>query len=72
VLSGLRLRCEFGGRDGIRTHDLLIANEEKSEIRCDITITQIFEAPSELDNSDNRVLLAFFFIFSEMWAAQSR
>ena len=29
----------FGGRDGIRTHDLLIANEEKSKIRCGITIT---------------------------------
>jgi hypothetical protein len=29
----------FGGRDGIRTHDLLIANEEKSKIRCGTTIT---------------------------------
>ena len=27
----------FGERDGIRTHDLLIANEEKSKIRCGIT-----------------------------------
>ena len=29
----------FGGRDGIRTHDLLIANEGKSKIRCGTTIT---------------------------------
>ena len=29
----------FGGRDGIRTHDLLIANEEKSKLRCGTTIT---------------------------------
>jgi hypothetical protein len=29
----------FGGRDGIRTHDLLIANEEKSMIRHGATIT---------------------------------
>jgi hypothetical protein len=28
-----------GGRDGIRTHDLLIANEEKSKLRCGTTIT---------------------------------
>jgi hypothetical protein len=26
--------------------------------------------PPELDNPDNRVLLAFFFIFSEMWVAE--
>ena len=32
------LSC-FGGRDGIRTHDLLIANEEKSEIRHGAAIT---------------------------------
>ena len=32
----------FGGRDGIRTHDLLIANEEESMIRRGATITQIF------------------------------
>ena len=31
--------CRFGGRDGIRTHDLLIANEEKSMIRHGATIT---------------------------------
>ena len=29
-----------------------------------------FRMPSELDNPDNRVLLAFFFIFSEMWVAE--
>ena len=29
----------FGGRDGIRTHDLLIANEEKSKLRCGVSIT---------------------------------
>ena len=29
----------FGGRDGIRTHDLLIANEEKSKLRRGATIT---------------------------------
>ena len=29
-----------------------------------------FRRPSELDNPDNRVLLAFFFIFSEMWVAE--
>ena len=41
LLSDLRHRypLRFGGRDGIRTHGLLIANEEKSKIRCGITIT---------------------------------
>ena len=34
-----RLSFESGGRDGIRTHDLLIANEEKSEIRHGAAIT---------------------------------
>ena len=29
-----------------------------------------FRRPSELDNPDNRVLLAFFFIFSDMWVAE--
>jgi len=29
----------FGGRDGIRTHDLLIANEEKTTLRRGSTIT---------------------------------
>ena len=29
-----------------------------------------FRDPSELDNPDNRVLLAFFFIFPEMWVAE--
>ena len=29
----------FGGRDGIRTHDLLIANEEKSKLRLGATVT---------------------------------
>jgi hypothetical protein len=28
-----------GGRDGIRTHDLLIANEEKSKLRLGATVT---------------------------------
>jgi len=35
-----------GGRDGIRTHDLLIANEEKSEIRHGAAITSPFEGAS--------------------------
>jgi hypothetical protein len=35
----LRDPSDFGGRDGIRTHDLLIANEEKSMIRRGATIT---------------------------------
>jgi hypothetical protein len=41
LLSDLRHRypLRFGGRDGIRTHDLLIANEEKSRLRCGTTIT---------------------------------
>jgi hypothetical protein len=29
----------FGGRDGILTHDLLIANEEKSKLRHGATVT---------------------------------
>ena len=37
--GGLKHFLRFGGRDGIRTHDLLIANEEKSKIRCGTTIT---------------------------------
>jgi hypothetical protein len=39
VLEGALSILRFGGRDGIRTHDLLIANEEKSKLRCGITIT---------------------------------
>jgi hypothetical protein len=39
VLEGALSILRFGGRDRIRTHDLLIANEEKSKIRCGITIT---------------------------------
>jgi hypothetical protein len=40
VLEGaLSIFLRFGGRDGIRTHDLLIANEEKSEIRHGAAIT---------------------------------
>ena len=39
----LRRWCKFlynfGGRDGIRTHDLLIANEDKSKLRRGATIT---------------------------------
>ena len=38
-----QIRCytflNSGGRDGIRTHDLLIANEEKSMIRHGAAIT---------------------------------
>ena len=33
------LDLNFGGRDGIRTHDLLIANEGKSKLRCGVSIT---------------------------------
>jgi len=29
----------FGGREGIRTHNLLIANEEKSKLRLGATVT---------------------------------
>jgi len=32
-------RLESGGREGIRTPGLLVANEEKSKIRCGTTIT---------------------------------
>jgi hypothetical protein len=39
VLEGALRILRFGGRDGIRTHDLLIANEEKSEIRHGAAIT---------------------------------
>jgi hypothetical protein len=39
VLEGALSILRFGGRDGIRTHDLLIANEEKSEIRHGAAIT---------------------------------
>jgi hypothetical protein len=35
-----RLSClESGGREGIRTPGLLVANEEKSKLRCGTTIT---------------------------------
>jgi hypothetical protein len=33
------IALKFGGRDGIRTHDLLIANEEKSKLRLGATVT---------------------------------
>jgi hypothetical protein len=36
---GVSLFLSFGGRDGIRTHDLLIANEEKSKLRLGVTVT---------------------------------
>ena len=40
VLEGaLSIFLRFGGRDGIRTHDLLIANEEKSKLRLGATVT---------------------------------
>jgi hypothetical protein len=39
VLEGSLSILRFGGREGIRTPDLLIANEEKSKIRCGTTIT---------------------------------
>jgi hypothetical protein len=29
----------FGGREGIRTLDLLVANEEKFKLRCGTTTT---------------------------------
>jgi hypothetical protein len=38
-LKGALSILRSGGRDGIRTHDLLIANEEKSEIRHGAAIT---------------------------------
>ena len=37
--GGLKHFLRFGGRDGIRTHDLLIANEEKTTLRRGSTIT---------------------------------
>ena len=39
VLEGALSILRFGGRDGIRTHDLLIANEEKTTLRRGSTIT---------------------------------
>jgi hypothetical protein len=30
---------ECGGREGIRTLGLLVANEEKSKLRCGVSIT---------------------------------
>ena len=41
IVSDERFRpfLNFCGRDGIRTHDLLIANEENSEIRHGAAIT---------------------------------
>ena len=39
VLEGALSILRFGGRDGIRTHDLLIANEEKTTLRRGPTIT---------------------------------
>jgi hypothetical protein len=39
TVSHARCRRKDGGRDGIRTHDLLIANEEKTTLRRGSTIT---------------------------------
>jgi hypothetical protein len=39
VLEGALSILRFGGRDGIRTPGLLVANEEKSEIRHGAAIT---------------------------------
>jgi hypothetical protein len=39
MLEGALSILRFGGRDGIRTHDLLIANEEKTTLRRGSTIT---------------------------------
>jgi len=40
--GGLKL-LRFGGRDGIRTHDLLVANGESLKLRRVATISQLFE-----------------------------
>jgi hypothetical protein len=37
--SGVSLFLSFGGRDGIRTHDLLIANSGENKLRQGATIT---------------------------------
>ena len=39
VLEGALSILRFGGRDGIRTHDLLIANEVNFKLRRDAAIT---------------------------------
>jgi hypothetical protein len=36
---GVSLFLSFGGRDGIRTHDLLIANSGENKLRQGATIT---------------------------------
>ena len=39
VLEGALSILRFGGRDGIRTHDLLIANDGENKLRQGATIT---------------------------------
>jgi hypothetical protein len=39
VLDGALSIFRFGGRDGIRTHDLLIANSGENKLRQGATIT---------------------------------
>jgi hypothetical protein len=39
VLEGALSILRFGGRDGIRTHDLLIANSGENKLRQGATIT---------------------------------
>ena len=39
VLEGALSMLRFGGRDGIRTHDLLIANSGENKLRQGATIT---------------------------------
>jgi hypothetical protein len=42
IKIGPQMWGRFGGREGIRTPGLLVANEEKSKLRRGATITQIF------------------------------
>jgi len=56
---------ESGGREGIRALGLLVANEEKSEIRHDAAITQPFEEAFQLDylGLDYRAIRLFLCLY---------
>ena len=44
-----------GGRDGIRTHDLLIANEIINLIRHGVATTYLFEVASKMGDLGDRL-----------------
>ena len=58
---GNRVAVEFesGGRDGIRTHDLLIANEEKSKLRHGATVASIFPGLINCPVRPGKVICSF-------------